>query len=232
MFSVLAGAGRSHARSRLWKGCVSQNTPFESLPFLTRAKLPVAASQAAPTPLPASPGHRQTPLAWAEGTELPETPAIQMKGTQEKRHKASLAKPQLSGSEQGKKVGTAQRSRAQLDQRERSLRSMQPEPCEHSTASLLLPSWLLLTHCSDAGTTPASPGACGGGTSFDLCPAAGGARSGHGSPLPAMRCRVTAGQDFTFLPPLPLLITVAPSKPSHHQARSSCICLSCSVFTP
>lgn len=123
--------------SHLCKACVSQNTPFPSLPFLRRAKLPVAASQAAPTPLPASPGRQQPPLAWAEGPELPETPAIQMKDTKEKRNKGRktfLAGTQLSDSELGKKVRTAVCSRAA----ECPLHSMQPESCEHF--SLLLPS--------------------------------------------------------------------------------------------
>lgn len=217
----------SHAWSHLCKACVSQNTPFPSLPFLRRAKLPVAASQAAPTPLPASPGHQQTPLAWAEGPELPETPAIQMKDTKEKQNKgrkAFLAGTQLSDSKQGKKVRTAVCSRAA----ECTLHSMQPEPSKH--ISLLLPSgcshrcgfWDTSTTQLQQGTAPASPSARSGSHggaqavtrcgalqlyTLDLCRV----RSGHRSRLPGTQCSV--GFCFSASPPFAQHCSVVQARP-------------------
>lgn len=126
--------GRSQPFSRAvpsLEGLCFPEHPLRKSPFFNKSQTACRCLAGCSHASPCFPRAPTDSLAWTEGTELPETPAIQMKDIQEKRHKASLAKPQLSGSEQGKKVGTARRSRAQLDQQERSLRSVQPEPCEH-----------------------------------------------------------------------------------------------------
>lgn len=95
-------------RSHLRRDCVSQNTHSKSLPLLRRARLAVTASQAAPTTLLASPGHQQAPLPRAGGTRLPETPAFKQNTLKsDKGRKDFLTGTQLSGSEQGKKIGSA-----------------------------------------------------------------------------------------------------------------------------